>query len=84
MKALIIALFAISTTVIVDAQLRQSGPVDTGKKVVCVYNSTSFTREGQYKDLFSTLHLKIHKSRVAREKKNNINTIQFKKRFHIH
>lgn len=46
MKALLIALFAISTTVIVDAQLRQSGIIDTGKKVVCVYNSTSFTREG--------------------------------------
>lgn len=42
MKALIIALFAIGATVI-DAQVRQ---VDTGKKVVCVYNSTSFIREG--------------------------------------
>lgn len=46
MKALIIALFAIiGSAIIVDAQLRQS-PIDTGKKVVCVYNSTCHSREG--------------------------------------
>jgi len=47
MYALIFALFAFSSTFIVDAQLRSSvSTVDSGKKVVCVYNSTSFTREG--------------------------------------
>lgn len=41
MNALIVALFAIiSSTVIVDAQ--------STRKLVCVYNSTSFNREGQY------------------------------------
>lgn len=49
MKALIIALFAIiGTTIIVDAQLRHSpSPVDTGKKVVCIYNHTCSIREGK-------------------------------------
>lgn len=43
MNALIIALFAIiGSTVFVDAQYQ------TPRKLVCVYNSTSFQREGQY------------------------------------
>lgn len=46
MKVLIIAFLAISITV--HAQYRPSDPVDTGKKVFCVYNSTSFIREGWY------------------------------------
>lgn len=42
MQALLIALFAIiGSTIVVDAQLRHSSsPIDTGKKVVCVYNHT--------------------------------------------
>lgn len=49
MYALLITLLAFSSTFIVDAQIRSSvSAVDSGKKVICVYNSTSFTREGQY------------------------------------
>lgn len=49
MKTLIIAVFAIiGSTIIVDAQLRQSpSPIDTGKKVVCVFNHTCSVREGK-------------------------------------
>lgn len=61
MKVLIFALFAISSTVVVDAVITEiyrsrisssvasSRPIGVGdeKKVICVYNSTSSTREGE-------------------------------------
>ena len=62
MKILLFALFAISSTVIVDAVIseiytrRRTSGVASGvqpvtgvgaeKKVICIYNSTSITREG--------------------------------------
>lgn len=60
MKALLIALFAIiGTTIIVDAQLRHSpSPIDTGKKVVCIYNHTCSIREG--KALISIFIFALH------------------------
>lgn len=59
MKVLLFALFAISSTVVVDAVISEiyrsrvssgvgsSRPVGDEKKVICVYNSTSSTREGE-------------------------------------
>lgn len=47
MKALIIALFAISATAFAAAQNRPGTNFDSGKKVICLYNSTTFIREGQ-------------------------------------
>lgn len=73
MKTLIIALFAISTTVIVDAQLRQTSVIDTGKKVVCVYNSSTFTREGQYnKHMFLTFFLLQNFTNNEKKRKRNL------------
>lgn len=64
MKALLIALFAISSTLIVDAQARQSSTTGTPKQVVCVYDSTSYTREGQYNTYYFHSYLKVPNSTI--------------------
>lgn len=76
MNALVIALFAIiGSTIVVDAQLRQShNPIDSGKKVVCVYNSTCNTREGQYFILFIYLSVEKINKRFGREERSQQNT----------
>lgn len=77
MKALIIAFVAIiGSTAIVGAQLRQS-PIDTGKKVVCVYNSTCHNREGQYfnDSIFFRLLLFQSQINIFEECEQNINKL---------
>lgn len=48
----------------VDAQLRQSGIAPSSRKTVCVYNSTSFIREGMFTLFFLFLIEIRFKSRV--------------------
>lgn len=45
-NGMLMALIAISLVFAVDAQLRQNSALPT-KKSICVYNSTSFSREGK-------------------------------------
>lgn len=46
-SALLMAMIAISMVFVVDGQLRHQTSVPSTKKIVCLYNSTSFSREGK-------------------------------------